>query len=198
MKVAVSLIVVFFVFALILFFVVPFALQNITIPGFSTGGSGVAGIFKSIDGGDFWFSKNSIDGSSSNIGSTNILDLVSDPFDNNILYLGTDGSGIFRSINNGETWKKLVDDNGELSSNAIINQIAIDPQNPSHIFITVFQNGSGAIFKSEDAGRSWKQIYIVPLAKQDIKTIVIDQADPRKLYAGTTAGVLITEILGGW
>lgn len=163
-----------------------------TIPGLSAGGSGVAGIFKSIDSGDFWFSKNSIDGSSSTISSVNILDLVSDPFDSNILYLGTDGSGILRSINNGETWKRVVDDNGELSSSAVINQIAIDPQYPSHIFIAAYQNGSGAIFKSEDAGRSWKQIYIVPLSKQDIKTIVIDQKNPKRLYAGTTAGGFLT------
>lgn len=188
MKVAISLIILFFVLGLLLFFAVPFFLQNATFPGFSVGGSGVAGVFKSIDGGEFWFSKNNIDGINSNISSVGILDLVSDPFDNNIMYLGTDGSGILKSINNGETWKKFIDDNNELSSSAVINQIAIDPKDPSHIFVAAFQNGSGAIFKSEDAGRSWKQIYIVPLVKQDIKTIVIDPINPQKLYAGTTAG----------
>lgn len=192
MKVAISLIVLFFILGLLLFFAVPFLLQNVTFPGISTGGSGIAGVFKSVDGGDFWFSKNNIDNSKSTIGSANILDFVFDPFDNNILYLGTDGSGIYKSINNGETWKKLIDDNNELSPSAVINQIAIDPQDPSHIFVAAFQNGSGAIFKSEDAGRSWKQIYIVPLAKQDIKSIVIDPMNPKRIYAGTTAGGFLT------
>lgn len=174
-----------------LFFAVPFLLQNVAFPGLSTGGSGIAGVFKSIDGGEFWFAKNNIDSSKSTINSANVLDLALDPFDNNILYLGTDGSGIFKSINNGESWKRLEDDNNELSSSAIINQIAINPKDPSHIFVAAFQNGNGAIFKTEDAGRSWKQIYVVPLSKQDIKTIVIDPMNPKNLYAGTTAGGLL-------
>lgn len=188
MKVAISLIMLFFILGLVLFFGIPFFLQHITFPGISTGGSGTAGVFKSIDNGEFWFPKSNIDNSKSTFSSANILDLVFDPFDNNIMYLGTDGAGIYKSINNGESWKRLVDDNNQLSTAAIINQIAIDPKDPAHIFIAAFQNGSGAIFKSEDAGRSWKQVYIVPLSKQDIKTIVIDPTDPKRIYAGTTAG----------
>lgn len=197
MKVAISLIIIFLILGAVLFFAVPFLLQNISFPGFSSGGSGVAGIFKTIDGGDFWFSKNNIESSKSTIGSANILDLVFDPFDNNIMYAGTDGSGIFKSINNGESWKRLIDDNNLLTSSATINQIAINPRDPSHIFIAVFQGSNGGILKTEDAGRSWKQLYIVPLAKQDIKTLAIDLVNPNLLYAGTTAGGFLVSSDGG-
>ena len=197
LKVAISLIIIFLILGAILFFAVPFLLQNISFPGFSSSGSGIAGIFKTIDGGDFWFSKNNIESSKSTIGSANILDLVLDPFDNNIMYAGTNGAGILKSINNGESWKRLVDDNNLLASSAVINQIAINPRDPAHIFIAAFQGGSGGIFKTEDAGRSWKQLYIVPLAKQDIKTLVIDPLNPNFLYAGTTAGGFLVSSDGG-
>lgn len=197
MKVAISLLVVFLILGVLLFFIVPFLLQNIAFPGFSSGGSGVAGIFKSIDGGDFWFSKNSIDSSKSTIGSVNILDFVFDPFDNNILYIGTNGSGIFKSINNGESWRRLTDENNIFSASAVVNQITVNPRDSSNIFAATFQNNSGAIFKTLDGGRSWKQIYIVPIAKQDIKTIVIDPTNPNLLYAGTTAGGFLVSSDGG-
>lgn len=179
-----------------MFFAVPFFLQNLPISGLSSG-KGVAGVFKSVDGGDFWFSKNSIDSSKSTINNVGILDFVFDPFDNNIIYLGTDGAGIYRSINNGESWKKITDENDVLDSSAIIHQIAINPQNSTYIYAAAFQNNSGVILKSEDAGHSWKQMYIVPLTKQDIKSIVIDKTNPNNLYAGTTAGGFLASSDGG-
>lgn len=197
MKVAISLIIVFLILGVIVFFAIPFFLQNITFPGFSTGGQGVAGVFKSVDGGDFWFSKNSIDSSKSTISNTGVLDFVFDPFDSNIIYLGTDGAGIYKSINNGESWKKVTDENNTLSSSAVINQIAINPKNSTYIYAAAFQGNNGVILKTEDAGHSWRQMYIVPLSKQDIKSIVIDSANPNNLYAGTTAGGFLMSSDGG-
>lgn len=196
MKVVVSLIIVFLLLGMVVFFVIPFLLQNISLPGFS-GSSGAAGIFKSIDGGDFWFARNSIDSSKSTISSASISDMAFDPFDNNIIYTGTEGNGLYKSVNNGESWKRVIDDNNTLSSGAIINQIAIDRRESSHVFVAAFQNNSGAIFKTEDGGRSWKQLYIVPLSKQDIKTIVVDPTNPNMIYAGTTAGGFLISSDGG-
>lgn len=197
MKVVISLLVVFFVLGLIVFFAIPFFLQNITLPGVSTGGKGVAGVFKSIDGGDFWFSKNNIESSQSTIGGVSIMDVAFDPFDSNIIYLGTDGAGIFKSINNGESWRRISDENNFLSNSAIVNQIAIDPQNPSYFYAAVFQDNNGIIYKTEDAGHSFRQIYVVPLTKQDIKSIVIDKTNPKNIYAGTSVGGFLTSSDGG-
>lgn len=197
MKIAISLIIVFFIVGIAAFFVIPFLLQNISFPGFSPGGVGTAGIFKSIDGGDFWFSKNNIEGSKSTISSVNILDFSFDPFDNNIIYLGSDGAGIYKSLNNGESWKRLVDENNVLSAKAAVNQIVVSNRDPSHIFAAIFQDNNGMIIKTEDAGRSWKQLYIVSAIKQDIKTLAVDPTNPSLLYAGTTAGGFLTSSDGG-
>lgn len=197
MKIAVTLIVIFLILGLLIFLIVPFFLQNISFPGFSSGGKGIAGIFKSNDGGDFWFSRNAIDYSKSTIGNIGITDIVFDPFDNNIMYIGTEGSGIFKSINNGESWRRIADENNFLSQNSVINQIAINPKNPTHIYVSVFQNGSGVIFKTENAGQSWKQLYIVPISGYDIKTLATDPSNPDLLYAGTTDGGFLTSSDGG-
>lgn len=196
MKVAISLIFVFLLLGIVAFFVIPFLLQNISLPGFS-GASGTAGIFKSTDGGESWSAKNSIDSSKSTISSANITDVAFDPFDNNIIYIGTESSGMFRSANNGESWKKITDSNKTLSSNAKINKIAISSKDSSRILAAVFQNNSGAIFKTEDAGQSWKQVYIVPVSKQDVGSVVMDPLNSDVLYAGTTAGGFLTSSDGG-
>lgn len=196
MKVAISLIIVFLLLGIVAFFVIPFFLQNISLPGFS-GASGVAGIFKSTDGGDSWLAKNSIDSSKYTISSAGISDIAFDPFDNNIIYIGTESSGIFRSVNNGEGWKKITDGNKTLGSNAKINKIAISSKDSSHILVAAFQNDSGAIFKTEDAGQSWEQVYIVPITKQDVRSIVIDPINSNILYAGTTAGGFLASSDGG-
>lgn len=196
MKVAISLIVVFLLLGIVAFFVIPFILQNLALPGFS-GSSGAAGMFKSIDGGEFWFAKNGIDSSKSTISSANITDVAFDPFDSNVMHIGTEESGMFRSINNGESWKRIVDDNNTLSSNAKINKIAISSRDSSHILVAAFQNNNGAIFKTEDAGRSWKQVYIVPVSKQDVRSVVMDPLNSDVLYAGTTAGGFLVSSDGG-
>lgn len=197
MKVAVSLIVIFLIFGIIVFFAIPFLLQNVTFPGFSAGGKGVAGIFKTVDGGDFWFSKNNIESSKSTISTANILDIVFDPFDNNIMYVGTDGVGIFKSMNNGESWKRIIDENNMLGTSSVINQISVNPKNASHIFVAAFQNNNGGVYKTEDAGHSWKQMYVVPLSNQDIKSVAIDHSNPNILYTGTTAGGFLASSDGG-
>lgn len=62
---------------------------------------GRAGIFQSTDGGSTWNSKN--DG----LATLNIRLMAIQPQDSSILYAGTNGSGLYRSKDQGSTWTSL-------------------------------------------------------------------------------------------
>ncbi len=59
---------------------------------------GPGGIWKSDDGGNTWAARNE------GLASLNIRALAMDPKDLRTLYAGTNGSGLYRSIDAGETW----------------------------------------------------------------------------------------------
>jgi ligand-binding sensor domain-containing protein len=63
--------------------------------------AGRQGVFKSIDGGRTWQGKNA------GLASLNVRSLALSPEDPKTVYLGTNGSGLYRSRDGGETWETL-------------------------------------------------------------------------------------------
>jgi len=59
------------------------------------------GIFESKDGGEVWVSKQE------GLGNLNIRALVMDPINFQILYCGTNGSGLYKSTDSGNSWMPI-------------------------------------------------------------------------------------------
>ena len=132
-------------------------------PLWSKGGE--RGIFKSTDGGKSWIQKL---GDDEWIGAT---DLIIDPRDPKILYAATwqrhrtvagymgggPGSNIYKSIDGGDTWKKI--DKGLPKSNMGKIGLAISPQNPDVLYAAIELNRrSGGVFKSSNRGEIWSKM----------------------------------------
>ena len=132
-------------------------------PLWSKGGE--RGIFKSTDGGKSWIQKL---GDDEWIGAT---DLIIDPRDPKILYAATwqrhrtvagymgggPGSNIYKSIDGGDTWKKI--DKGLPKSNMGKIGLAISPQNPDVLYAAIELNRrSGGVFKSSNRGENWSKM----------------------------------------
>lgn len=126
---------------------------------------GERGLYKSIDGGANW---KKVLGDAQWIGVT---DIELDPRDANIMYAATwqrhrtvaaylgggSGSGIHKSTDGGETWKKLK--NGIPGSNLGKIGLAVSPQNPDIVYAAIeLDRRTGGIFMSEDMGESWKKM----------------------------------------
>src|SRR5262245_48231793 len=109
------------------------------------------------------------------------------------LYAASPERGVFRSLDGGKTWKKVLfkDDN----VGAV--EVVIDPANPQVVYAGLWNtrrppwytyaptNGpGGGIFKSTDGGNTWKQL-TTGLPKEGIgKTgIAIAPSNPRRVYA---------------
>lgn len=160
------------------------------------------GVFKTTDGGTTWKKVLYVD---THTGAT---DLVIDPKNPKVLLAamyqrertswgyngGGPGSGIYKSIDAGLTWKKLSKGLPEGDK----GRIALDifPADPKLIFATVEAKTSG-VYRTLDAGETWEAV-----AKQNIRPsyfsqIRVDPKDRNRVYMlGSNRGFLVSNDSG--
>ncbi len=144
------------------------------------------GVFKSVDGGKTWEHKVKIEGEGGGlIDGVKISSMVMDPNDSSILYLGTASSGLYKSENGADSWKKITDENDILSETIVINDIAIEKGNSNIIYLATLNNGKGELLKSEDGGKSWNKSHIIAQAGKAVTAVAIDPIFSNVIYIGT-------------
>jgi len=155
-------------------------------------------IYKSEDKGMNWINITPSWHITYNQRSIDIITFKVDPSFPNILYLGTDGQGIYISTNGGKTWKfiKSFEERAKLEeipiSNIDINSIAIDPKNPNILYVGT----NKGVFKSLDKGATWKIFNDgLPDFDRDIKTIMINNSNPQLIVLETTKGKNIWRLI---
>jgi photosystem II stability/assembly factor-like uncharacterized protein len=126
-------------------------------------------LFKSSDRGATWH-KTGLRTLSGDLGTS----LIIDPVTPTTLYAGI-GTSLLKSVDGGFTWNKV------LSTNLVPQDIAIDPSNPSNLYVV-----ADTLYKSTDGGASWSKISVgngsIPGSSLVINSIVIDPATPTTLY----------------
>lgn len=70
---------------------------------------------------------------------------------------GGDGSAIWKSTDEGETWMNISNNKGLPSGIWGISGVAVSPVN-SNIVYALIENKNGGLYKSMDSGKSWKLI----------------------------------------
>lgn len=144
-----------------------------------------AGVFKSTDRGNNWTQINN----GLNSLETNVLAV--DPNDSNVLYLGTDDDGIYKSINGGENWEKLIP-----SASFGVGDIIVDPENSKNVYMGTVDYfrlsesrgvlGDFGVYKSTDGGTTWEE-FNSGLNHLGVFSLELSEEN-RILYAGTRAG----------
>ncbi len=123
------------------------------------------GIYKSIDGGKNW---RKVLFANADAGA---IDLIIDPNNSRILYAttwkvrrtpyslesGGEGSALWKSTDEGETWTDISKNNGLPKGIWGIAGVTVSPKN-SDIVYAIIENENGGIYKSVDAGKTWKLI----------------------------------------
>ena len=100
------------------------------------------------------------------------------------IYIGTNGDGVYKSLNSGSNW------NATGHSTGYVNGLAIDPTNPSIIFAGV-RDTDGSMLKTFDGGTNW--IFMnTGLNGQTIYAVEFDPSTPSKLIAGSKDGVYLS------
>ena len=139
----------------------------------------IGGVFLSKDGGAEW----------SDVGAgllTKAHSVAIDPFDPNILYVGTWRLG-YVSRDMGKSWT-LIEKGMPLDSD--IFSITVNPDNPS----IVFGSACSGVYRSDDGLRSWTRLRVRPDQFTIRAHIVyLDPTNLRRVYAGTTEGLYVSE-----
>ena len=124
------------------------------------------GVYKSVDGGQSW---NRVLFSNKHSGA---VELVIDPSNPRILYASTwrvnrtpysfnsggEGSALWKSTDQGKTWKKISTNKGFAVGVLGIIGVTVSPVNPQKIWAIVENETSGGIYRSDDGGLSWSYI----------------------------------------
>jgi photosystem II stability/assembly factor-like uncharacterized protein len=132
-------------------------------PLWSPGGD--RGLYKTTDAGQTWKAVLSISP------DTGVTDLVMDPKSPDVLYAaayqrrravgqligGGPESGVYKSLNGGQTWSRLTKGLPTVHIGRI--GLALNWRNPRTVYaIVAAQLGQGGIFRSDDAGATWTRI----------------------------------------
>lgn len=120
------------------------------------------GIFKTLDGGKTWKKVLYVNN------QTGCSDLIMEPGNPAVLYAGTwrilrtpyslesggDGSGLWKSVDGGETWKNISANKGLPKGVWGIVGVTVSPSNTDKLY-ALMENKDGGLYVSNDAGDSW-------------------------------------------
>jgi photosystem II stability/assembly factor-like uncharacterized protein len=125
------------------------------------------GIFRSLDGGRTFQKVLYKDADSG------AADVIFDPVDSNTLYavlwqarqgpwengaFTGPNSGIYKSVDGGNTWRQLTRGLPTFAEGLGRIGITVAPSEPRRLYATVEVNGQGLVYRSDDAGETWRQI----------------------------------------
>jgi photosystem II stability/assembly factor-like uncharacterized protein len=122
-----------------------------------------------------------------NVGPANFMGRVSDvagiPGPSKTLFVAAAGGGIWKSTNNGQTWRPVFDDKRVIS----MGMLAIAPSDTMQVWAgtgepnsrNTIEPGAG-IYKSTDGGVTWN--FMGLKETQHIGRIVVDPRDPNTVY----------------
>ncbi len=168
------------------------------------------GVFKTTDGGMTWEHKikttvvEETDGDSEGsseeespkteetiLDKRKISSMKMDPQNNQVLYLGTVGDGLYKSEDGADLWSKIDDENKLLDDLSTVFSIAIEKENSNIIYVATLNRNRGELLRSEDGGKTWVSSYISAELGKPINYVQIDANHSNIIYIGTEQGGLI-------
>ncbi len=157
-------------------------------PLWSKGGD--RGLYKSVDGGNTWNAVLTVDE------HTGVNDVVMDPRNPEVLYASTlqrrrhvftyvgggPGSGMHKSTDGGNTWKKI---NKGLPGEELGRiGLSISPANPEVLYAIVeAANGKGGFYRTTNRGASWERRGNFVTSGNYYQEIIADPVDENTVYA---------------
>ena len=113
------------------------------------------------------------------------------------IYVGTEPARLFFSDDLGRSWSELVNlrsvptvENWSFPAPphvAHAKQIAFHPSRPSTMYVSI---EVGGLLRSDDHGQTWQD---VPGMYEDVHRLVINPADPRRMFVSGGNGIYVSE-----
>lgn len=162
----------------------------VAVPGPLWSNSKHRGLYKTTDGGKTWNKIYYVDD------KTGCADVIIDPKNPNTIYMsmwqfrrtpwsfssGGKGSGLFKSVDGGKTWKKIQSgfDGEELGRICL----AISPSETKDLY-AIAESKNTALYASTDGGETWNKksaTMNVTWRPFYFSSIMVDPVDPKRVY----------------
>lgn len=98
------------------------------------------------------------------------------------------GSGLFESTDGGNTWHPLTNGLPTFEQGLGRIGIAIAPSDPRRMYAAVEAGRNGGLFRSDDAGQTWRKATDNPIVVQrgdDFAEVKVDPKNPDVVYTGS-------------
>jgi photosystem II stability/assembly factor-like uncharacterized protein len=160
------------------------------------------GVFKSTDGGKTWNKILFVND------ETGAINLVMEPNQPNVLYAamwqaqrtpwsllsGGPGSGIYKTTDGGAHWTNITRNDG--LPQGVLGRIGVSvtAANPSVVYATI-QAKEGGVFRSDDAGKTWKRVYAGWELRQRAfyyMSVFADPQDANTVYAPEVSALFVS------
>ena len=159
----------------------------IAVAGHLWGPNKERGVYKTTDGGKTWNNVLFINE------DTGVIDIAMDPQSPMTLYAaayqrrrtsfgfngGGPGSAIYKTVDGGATWKKLITDLPEGPSGRI--GLDIYRSNPNIVY-AIIENAKGGVFRSEDRGEHWRKMSDLDSRPMYYSQIHIDPNNDQRIW----------------
>lgn len=145
--------------------------------------------------------------------SGRVSDFAFNPASKQVFYVAFASGGVWKTENNGITWKSVFDNEGSFA----VGVVELDPQDPNTIWVGTGENNAqrsvgfgDGVYKSIDGGKSWKNmglkdsghISMIRFHPEDSDTVYVAAQGPlwnaggdRGLYRSTDGGANWDRIL---
>ncbi len=157
------------------------------------------GVFRTTDGGKTWEKVLYIDH------NTGAIQVEMDPTDPNVLFAAMwehregpwenasfsgSNSGLYKSTDGGDNWRKITE--GLPSGDQRLGRIGVcfAPSRPSRMYATVDAGELGGVYRSDDAGESWRRVttdYRIWGRGGDFAELKVHPKNPDVLFSGNIA-----------
>ncbi|MDJ0633128.1 MAG: hypothetical protein QNJ34_08050 [Xenococcaceae cyanobacterium MO_188.B29] len=141
------------------------------------------GIYKSQDKGTSWSQVNQ------GLETLNINLVSISPDSSDVVLAAGTKQGLYKTKNGGKSWYPIIDGDSKITA------IAFFPKQHDSI---VIGDRQGILYKSNDEGESWNQVFTLPQS-EPIRTIVISPNFPsdKTFFVGTEKGGIFKTVDGG-
>src|SRR5215472_13956798 len=135
------------------------------------------GIFRTRDGGDNWERISP----EHHAEIKNVESVAIDPLNPDVIYAGT-WHLPWKTEDGGKTWHRIK--KGVIDDSDVFT-IVIDSENTANVYISA----CSGIYRSESAGDLFRKIQGIPYSARRTRSLQLDPADHKIVYAGTTEGL---------